>query len=101
MASSVVKAVLDDLDTAPIGEPLRATLRLLQMVTRSPQSVTADDMRAVLATGVTKSQIQDALAVCFAFNIIDRLADAFEFEVPEQGSFDASAKMLLTRGYKL
>ena len=101
MAGSVVKAVLDDLDTAPIEEPLRATLRLLHLVTRQPGAVTADDMRAVLATGVTKAQLQDALAVCFAFNVIDRLADTFEFEIPSQGSFDASAKMLLTRGYKL
>lgn len=101
MTGSVVEAVLEDLDTAPIAEPLRATLRLLQKVTRSPESVTADDMRAVLATGVTKAQLQDALAVCFAFNVIDRLADTFEFEIPEQGSFDASAKMLLSRGYKM
>jgi alkylhydroperoxidase family enzyme len=100
MTGAVVKAVLENLDTAPIEEPLRATLRLLQTITRSPQSVTADDMRTVLATGVTKAQLEDALAVCFAFNVIDRLADTFEFEIPEQGSFDASAKMLLSRGYK-
>jgi len=92
--------VLDDLDTAPIAETLRATLRLLQMVTRSPDSVTANDMRAVLATGVTKPQLDDALAVCFCFNVIDRLADAFEFAIPDEGSFASGAKMLLTRGYK-
>ena len=93
--------MLADLDTAPIEESLRATLRFLQMVTREPTSITPDDVRAVLATGVTKSQLQDALSVCFVFNVIDRLADTFEFHVPEASAFEASAKMLLTRGYKM
>jgi hypothetical protein len=96
-----VSAVLDDLDTAPIEEPLRVTLRFLHLVTRSPDAITADDVRAVLAAGVTRSQLDDALAVCWAFNVIDRLADTFEFHVPEAAAFEASAKMLLTRGYKM
>jgi len=93
--------VLADLDRAPIAEPLRATLRLLRKVTK--ESVTVDDMRAVLAAGVTRPQIRDALAVCFAFNVIDRLADTFEFHVPpDPAAFGMGAKMLLSkRGYKV
>lgn len=90
--------MLADVDAAPITEKLRATLKLLGKVTR--ESVSADDMRAVLATGVTKQQIKDALNVCFAFNVITRLADTFHFYVGPRSHFDAGAKMLLTRGYK-
>ena len=94
-------AVLDNLDTAPIEEPLRATLRLLAKLTKE-HTVTADDMRTVIAAGATKQQIEDALAVCFCFNIIDRCADTFEFYVPQgPAAFAFSAKMLLSRGYKL
>ena len=96
----MVRAVLDNLDAAPIEEPLRATLRLLGKLTRE-HMVTADDMRTVLAAGVTKQQIEDALAVCFCFNIIDRCADTFEFFVPGPEGFASSAKFLLSRGYKL
>lgn len=96
----MVDAVLADLDSAPIAEPLRATLRLLRKLTKE-HSVTADDMRTVLAAGVTKQQIEDALAVCFCFNVIDRCADTFEFHVPGPAGFATSAKFLLTRGYKL
>jgi hypothetical protein len=62
--------------------------------------VSSDDMKLVLAAGATKTQIEDALAVCFAFNVIDRLADTFEFHVGPRSHFDAGAKVLLTRGYK-
>jgi uncharacterized peroxidase-related enzyme len=94
-----VQAVLSDLETAPIGEPLRATLRLLGKLTRE-QTVNADDMRAVLSAGVSHEQIEDALAVCFAFNTTNRLADAFGFFVPGHKGFEAGAKFLLQRGYR-
>jgi uncharacterized peroxidase-related enzyme len=94
-----VAAVLADLETAPIEEPLRAMLRLLVKLTRE-HPVKADDMRAVLAVGVSKEQIEDALAVCFAFNTMDRLADTFGFSVLEPEGFEAGAKVLLRRGYQ-
>jgi uncharacterized peroxidase-related enzyme len=94
-----VAAVLSDLETAPIEEPLRATLRMLGKLTRE-HAVDANDMRAVLATGVSREQIEDALAVCFAFNVTDRLADAFEFFVLDSQGMDAGAKYLLSRGYR-
>lgn len=93
-----VSAVLSDLETAPIEEPLRATLRLLGKLTRE-HAVDAGDIRAALAAGVSREQIEDALAVCFAFNVTDRLADAFEFFVAGPSAFEAGAKYLLMRGY--
>ena len=94
-----VQAVLSDLETAPIEEPLRATLRLLGKLTRE-QAVNADDMRAVLSAGVSSEQVEDALSVCFAFNTTNRLADAFGFSVPGHQDFEAGAKFLLRRGYQ-
>lgn len=91
--------MLADVDTAPITETLRVTLKLLAKLTKE-HAVTPDDMKPVLAAGVTKAQIEDALAVCFAFNVIDRLADTFEFHVGPRSHFDAGAKALLTRGYR-
>lgn len=94
-----VSAALSDLDTGVIEDPLRATLRLLGKLTRE-HAVDADDMRAVLAAGVSRQQIEDALAVCFAFNTMNRLADAFAFVVPGPKAFEAAAKFLLARGYR-
>ncbi len=94
-----VQAVLADLDSAPIEEGLRATLRMLGTLTREGK-VGPGDMRQVLSAGVSREQVEDALAVCAAFNTTDRLADAFGFEVLSPAGFEAGAKYLLKRGYQ-
>jgi AhpD family alkylhydroperoxidase len=94
-----VSTALSDLETVAIEEPLRATLRMLRKLTRD-HAVDADEMRAVLATGVSREQIQDALAVCFTFNTVDRLSRTFGFFVPSPKAFEAGAKFLLARGYR-
>jgi alkylhydroperoxidase family enzyme len=40
-----------------------------------------EDMREVLSAGLSRQQVEDALAVCAAFNTTGRLADAFGFEL--------------------
>jgi len=94
-----VSATLADLETAPLTEPLRSTLRMLGKLTRE-DNVDADDMSTVLAAGVSEQQIKDALAVAFAFNVTDRLADVFDFAVDDSAAIKAGAKYLLARGYR-
>ena len=93
-----VTAALADVETAPIAEPLRATLRMLGRLCRDGH-VDADEMRTVLDAGVTPDQVRDALAVALSFNITTRLADAFDFEVASPGAMNAGARYLLRRGY--
>lgn len=80
---------------------MRATLTLLEKVTRAHEDLTAGDVRAALDAGVTRAQVEEALHVAYCFNVITRLADTFEFRVGTAEEFAASARMLLTRGYKL
>lgn len=94
-----VETALADLESAPIEDGLRATLRMLGKLT-TEGTVAAEDMREVLATGVSPQQVKDALAVCAAFNTTDRLADAFGFELLNTEGFKAGAKYLLKRGYR-
>jgi uncharacterized peroxidase-related enzyme len=94
-----VSAVLSDPETAPIDEPLRATLRMLRKLTRQ-HAVDAHDMRALLAAGASREQIEDALAVCFTFNTVDRLSRTFGFFVPGPKAYQSGAKFLLARGYR-
>jgi len=94
-----VSASLSNPEIEPIEEPLRSTLLMLGKLTRE-HAVDANDMRALLAAGASRQQIEDALAICFSFNVIGRLAETFAFFVPSPKAFEAGAKYLLARGYR-
>ncbi len=83
------------METAPIPEGFRATLRLLAKLTLRPGEITPRDIDAVRAAGVSDDATRDAIHVCALFNVIDRCADALDFEVPE----DYPGEQLLNRGY--
>jgi uncharacterized peroxidase-related enzyme len=94
-----VQAVLADLESAPVQDGLRATLRMLGKLTREG-GADAGDMREVLSAGVSREQVADALAICAAFGTTNRLADAFGFEILSPEGFEAGARHLLKRGYR-
>jgi alkylhydroperoxidase family enzyme len=88
-----------DAEITALPQPLRATLLMLQKLTRQ-QGLDAEDMSAVFAAGANRQQIEDALSVCFSFNVITRLADCFGFAIPGPDAFAAGAKYLVSRGYR-
>lgn len=92
--------VLEDYRTAPIDEKLRATIGLLETLTLSPDELSAERVRAVLALGVTKEAIRDAFYVAFLFNTYDRLADTLGWELPAEQFYRKSGEFLLKRGYE-
>lgn len=91
--------MLDNWRTAPIHGKLRATLGFLEQVTLTPGAVGPGDVAPLRAAGVSEQAIEDALYVCTYFNIIDRMADALDFDVPSAEAFSRRADMLLERGY--
>jgi hypothetical protein len=54
----------------------------------------------VLCAGVSRRHVEDALAVCAAFDTTNRLADAFGVEILSLQDFGAGASYLLKRGYR-
>jgi hypothetical protein len=95
----VVDAVLADWRSAPIDEGLRATLGFLQKLTLDPAGVEAVDVEEVRAAGVSDDALDDAIHVCVLFNIIDRIADALGFEVPDLEYSERVAPGFLAGGY--
>jgi len=45
--------------------------------------------------------VQDAIYVCFAFNLIDRVSDALGFDLMDETGYRRGAQVLLKIGYKL
>jgi alkylhydroperoxidase family enzyme len=87
---ALVRAVLEDWRTAPVDERLRAMLGFLE-------KVGPDDIAPLKAAGIDDQAVEEALYVCFLFNLMDRLADAFDFTVPEVDD----GKFLYKMGYWL
>jgi len=94
-------AVLKDYRTAPLDERMQATLRLLETFTLRPDQLGPADVRAVLATGVTREMVRDAFYVAFLFNGYDRLADTLGWELPDPKYYAKAGKFLLKKGYQL
>jgi uncharacterized peroxidase-related enzyme len=95
----VVDAALQDVQLAELPARLRATLAFLEMLNRTPDTLTAGDARTVLGEGITLQTLEDAIAVATLFNVIGRCADALDYDVPGDRDFDRAAKRLLARGY--
>jgi alkylhydroperoxidase family enzyme len=97
----VWEAVRDDWRTAPIEEPLRATLGFIEKLTLRPAELTRADADEVLTTGVSRAALVDAIHVAALFNMIVRLADSFGWDVPPWDAFAARAGAMLDSGYTL
>jgi uncharacterized peroxidase-related enzyme len=96
---TVVESVLTEYRTAPISEQLRAALAFLEKMTLQPDALARADAEQGIAAGLTSAQLHDAAAVGAIFNIITRYANALDFEIPPAAELEASATMLLRRGY--
>ena len=57
-------------------------------------------MKPLLAAGVSRQGIDDALHVALLFNLIARVADALDWAIPSEAEHDKGADVLLKRGYK-
>jgi uncharacterized peroxidase-related enzyme len=95
----VVRGDLGD-PQLPITAQLRATMLFIEKLTTSPADVGSADIERVLASGVSEDALRDAIEVCAAFNTINRVADALDFEVQSPRSLAFTAKLMTTRGYR-
>ena len=97
--AELVKAVIADPETAPIPERLKAMLRFLKKLTLTPETVGGDDARALHAAGLDDAAIEEAVYAATCFNVIDRLADAFDFKPNDERGLRWVARILLKVGY--
>ncbi len=95
-----MEAVLADLESAPVDEKMKKMLRFLEKMTLRPDALSVEDAQRLRDVGLSDGAIEDAIGVAFAFNLIDRLADSFAFDVPPADFFAKGAPMMLKRGYK-
>lgn len=98
--AALIAAVLADWRTAPVSEKLRAMLGFLEKLTLRPNEVAAEDARRVLRAGASGAAIEEAIAICAAFTIADRMADTFDYEPPDAAGAQRGGAYLLEHGYR-
>lgn len=94
-----IRAILDDYRRAPIDEKLRAMLEFLEKLTLTPDEVTGADAEKLRAAGVDAAAAESALYVGFVFGVMDRLADAFDFQVSDERALKWVGRILVGIGY--
>lgn len=99
LGEALTQAVFDDWRTAPVSEPLRTVLGLIEKLTLHPDDVTADDIAAARSAGASDAQIEEAIHICGAFCMIVKLADTLGFEVPDTSPGSGYGEAALQRGY--
>lgn len=97
---TITVAAVSDWRTAPVDDRVRATLGLLEKLTRTPDEIGPPDVRAVLDTGVSPEAVRDAIEVCALFNTINRVADGLDFRLPTTAEGAFNARVLLRLGYR-
>ncbi len=93
------EGVKADWRTAPVDDKLRATLGYIEKLTLRPDELTSADADEVLATGVSRDALVDAIHVAALFNMIVRLADSIGWDVPPWEAFYSRAEGMLAGGY--
>lgn len=102
MAPAQVEELLQDPESTSADERLKAAMALVREYTKYQGEL--EPLRTALLrlqrSGVSQEGIDDVLALAHHFNFINRLADAFDFSLPEQGERRLAtmldvAKMLL------
>jgi uncharacterized peroxidase-related enzyme len=88
-------------DTGSVRPELAAVLPLLEKTTRDPESIGRSDVDAVRAAGVPDEAIVDALYVNLIFNVMNRLANALDFEWDSDEHVRLGAQVIHRIDYRL
>ncbi len=89
-----------DWRSADLVPRLRAALAFLEKLTLTPREITGADALAARAAGLSDQALREAIYVCFMLSTMDRLADAFDFPLPDSRTLKRYAWIASTFGYR-
>lgn len=101
MGGATVDAILSNYHAAPISEGLKRTLAYLEIITLRPATLTPEDIKAVLTSGISAESLTDAIAIGAVFNLIAGYASALDFSVLTPARRHRVAETLVKDGYRL
>ena len=98
--TTIVKAVWDDYDTAPISEKLKALLNIAAKVQQSGKQVSEEDIAKAREQGATDMDIHDTVLIAAAFCMFNRYVDGLGATTPDDPAFyEMVGKQRAAEGY--
>jgi len=95
----LIQAALANWRSARVTQPQRAMLGFLEKLTLHPSTLGDHDIQLLRDAGLTDQAVEEAIRVCFAFTIMDRLADALDYDIPSEASTQRAGRLLFMAGY--
>lgn len=79
------------------GHRLAALLAYVRKLTLAPSTISRSDKEAVHAAGFTEDELKDAIAVCAAFNLYNRIVEGHG--IAPHDDYTADVAMINARGF--
>ncbi|MER6563084.1 carboxymuconolactone decarboxylase family protein [Streptomyces sp. NPDC001027] len=95
----LVEALLEDLDTAPVGVRLRPLLAYVRKLTLTPGKLAQADAEAVFGAGWDEKALHDAIAVAARAAFMRILVEGHGFAPPSREVAAKHARRRVERGY--
>jgi len=99
LEKTLVDASLEGFRQAKLPSKLETILAFLEILSKIPDELTAEHVRTLFHSGLSRQDVEDAMAVVTLFSITVRLANALDFDIPGDGDFFRAAPRMLKQGY--
>jgi len=97
--ATLVRAVLEDVRTAPISEKEKLLFAFPELVAQNASH--EGDVEVLRRAGWTDEELHDAILVCTLLSFYNRWADAAGVRAMSEEAYRASAQRLIERGYRI
>lgn len=96
---TIVNATLEDFRKANLSSKLSAVLEFLEILAKTPDELTVEQVATVLKSGISAQELEDAMAIVTLFSITVSCANAFNFEMLDATDLFKAAERMLSQGY--
>lgn len=98
--SNTVQQVLDDLESAPVSEKMKALLVIAKQTQQSGKNVKPSHIERAKQAGATELEIHDTVLIAALFCLYNRYVDGLGTNLPKDNSyFKSLAERLASQGY--
>lgn len=98
--AKIIAAVLENIETAPVSEKMKALLQIAAKVQKSGKQVTHNDVQRATDAGATDREIHDTVLIAALFCLYNRYVDGLGSWTPNDPEFyNTLAQRLAGRGY--